>query len=298
MSFNVKQFEWFGLHKLLRRVEIRGTVVNVEPLHVGAGKASEAFEPTDQVVVKVRKADGSEIPVIPGSSWKGAIRTYVTKLMRSVGLNVCNGLAGNSCLRGEEFKEFERRRTGYEDVIRAVTNGEIKICLACLIFGSPGFASHARFFDSSTIEGYRLGYRAMIAIDRRTGAARRGALFTTEYIEPGAKFSFRIELLNMPNYAVGIIAEALLDMNMGLLKIGGLKTRGFGWVRIEDMEINVYDYASAKRIENEVPPLDSYDSPVKLATDWRNTLGNFADAWRSSVDKLKKVSDAGWRWLL
>jgi len=301
MSSSFKQFEWIGLYRLLRRVEVLGTVINVEPLHIGAGKVSEAFGPTDQVVVKIRRADGLEVPLIPGSSWKGAIRAYATKLMRSIGLNVCSGLTGDSCLSGNKFRELEKlekQGARYEDVIRAIVSGEIRICLACLIFGSPGFASHARFFDSYIAEGYRLGYRTMIAIDRRTGAAHRGALFTTEYIEPGAKTNIRIEFINLPNYAIGVIAETLLDMDMGLLKIGGLKTRGFGWIKIEDMKISAYDYTLAKKIEDEIPPLDPYDSPVKLATDWRRTLENFVDVWRSSVDKLKKVSDAGWRWLL
>jgi len=297
LSAEVAQFEWFGLHKLLRRVTLQGVVTNVEPLRVGAGRVSEAFGPTDLVVVRVRMPDGSEVPLIPGSSWKGAIRAYATKLMMGSGLNVCDGLSGSSCLRGNEFERLERGKASHEEVLRAIASGEIKLCLACLIFGSSGFSSHIRFYDSYPIGSYKIGYRTMVAIDRRTGAARKGALFTVEYVEPGAEFSFKADFINLPNYAIGAVAEALLDMDMGLLKIGGLKTRGFGWVKIKDLQIEVYDYSSGKRLDGEVPPLDPFDTPVKLGSGWRQTLEAFANAWRDSLDKLRKVSEAGWRWL-
>ena len=295
---SVENFEWFGLHKLKRIIVVEGVVTNVEPLRVGSGREVMPHGPSDLPVVKVRKAGGEEVPLIPGSSWKGAFRAYSVKLMRSVGLNVCDGIPKASCLRGNEFYEYEKAGISYSDYVRLIAEGTIRICLACLIFGSPGIASHVRFYDSYPIGSYALGYRTMVAIDRRTGAARRRALFTVEYVEPGAEFDFSMELMNMPNYAVGVLAETLLDMDMGLLKMGGLKTRGFGWVRIESLNIRVVDYAEggAKVISGSVPPLDPIDVEVKLSRDWKETLRNFANAWRSSVNALRRISEANWRW--
>ncbi len=293
---SVESFEWFGLHKLKRRVVIEGRVVNEEPLRVGAGRAM-LFEPTDFVVIKLRDAGGREFPLIPGSSWKGALRSHVIKLMRSEGLKVCDGLPGSTCLRGDEFEWLDRAGASAASIVNDIANASPPICLACMIFGAPGLASHARFYDSYPVGGYRLGYRTMVAIDRRTGTARRGALFSVEYVEPGAEFSFRVELINLPNYAVGVIAESLLDMDNGLLKVGGLKTRGFGWVRIKELSIKVYDYSSGSWLEDSVPGLDPIDSEVRLGSDWRETLLNFTKAWRASINKLRRVSEAGWRWV-
>lgn len=289
-----KSFEWFGLHKLIRRVVFEGVLECVEPLRVGAGRGAAAFEPVDLVVVKVRDASGREYPYIPGSSLKGAIRSYCIKLMRSAGLRVCDGLPGATCLRGKEFEEYERTGMDYSRVLKAIADKEIPICLSCLIFGAPGLASHARFYDAYP-ESYRLGYRTMVAIERRTGAARRGALFSVEYVEPGSRFRFRIEFINLPNYAVGVVAEALRDMDLGLLKLGGLKTRGFGWVKIVDLRVGCWDFVQGKSVER-IPPLDPMDSEVEIASSWAETLDRFCSAWRAAIPKLRRVSDEGWRW--
>ncbi len=297
MSAKIQHFKWFGFHTLIRRVFFDATITNVEPLRVGAGHEAGAFGPTDLVILKIRGIDGEEIPYIPGSSLKGAFRSYAVKLMRSVGLNnVCDGIPGNACLRGNEFEEYDRVRASYEAIIDSIANGSIKISLACMIFGSAGLASHARFYDAYVVGDYRLGYRTMIAIDRRTGTAGRRALFTVEYVEPGAKFDLRIEFVNTPNYAIGVVAEALMDAHNGLLKIGGLKTRGFGWVRIEDIKVYGYDYTSGSEFKNKIPGLDPIDSDVEIKNSWIETLKNFTNVWRSKIPILKKASEKDWRW--
>lgn len=298
MSVAAKAFEWFGLHKLVRRVVFEGTITNIEPLRVGAGRAAATFEPVDLVVVKITTADGKSIPYIPGSSLKGVFRSYVVKLMRSAELAVCGGVPGDTCLKGDEFEELEKHRASYESLVENIANALPKpICLACLMFGSPGLASHIRFYDSYPTDGYRLGYRTMVAIDRRTGTAKPRALFSVEYVEPGAKFSFRVEFVNLPNYAIGVVAESLLDMHMGLLKIGGLKTRGFGWVKIENLKVYGYDYRGGAELKDSIPALDPLDVDVKVVeSSWLETLKNFANAWRGALQKLRKVSESGWRW--
>lgn len=297
MSQASSNFEWFGFHKLLRRVVFKGVLVNVEPLRIGAGKVAAAFEPVDAVVVKIKEASGKEYPYIPGPSLKGAFRSYVVKLMRSADLNVCDGVPKSSCLRGDEFKDLETKAITPRIVIDTIASGVIKICLACLIFGSPGISSHARFYDAYPNDGtWRLGYRTMITIDRKTGTALPGALYSVEYVEPGAEFNFRIEFINLPNYAIGAIAEALLDLDVGLLKIGGMKSRGFGGMSIKSLEIQAYDYISKTRLENVIPKLDPIDLNVSIDADWRKTLLNFVNVWRSSINNLKKISNAGWDW--
>jgi len=296
LSARIQHFKWFGFHTLVRRVFFDVTIINVEPLRVGAGRGASVFEPTDLVVVKMRTADGREAPYIPGSSLKGVFRSYVVKLMRSAGLSVCGGVPGDTCLKGDEFYQYDRARASYETIIDSIANGSIKTCLACMIFGSPSLASHARFYDAYVVGDYRLGYRTMIAIDRRTGVARRGALFSVEFVEPGAKFNLRIEFVNTPNYAIGVVAEALMDMHNGLLKIGGFKTRGFGWVRIESLKVYGYDYASGGEFKDKIPGLDPIDSDVEIKSSWIETLKNFANVWRSKIPVLKRISENGWKW--
>jgi len=181
--------------------------------------------------------------------------------------------------------------------LRAVVEGSIPICLLDLIFGGPSILSHVRFGDSLPLNEARLGYRTMVAIDRRTGTARRGALFSVEYVEPGAEFGFRLVATNLPNYALGLLAEVLRDINDGVVRIGGLKSRGFGRVEFRELRVRIRDYGGKA-----LRALDPIDEGLDVGADviegsdaWR-LLNELSNVWRRSLDRLRKVSSKGWKW--
>lgn len=297
MSKDVYSFEWFGHHKLLRYFIIEAKVINSEPLRVGTGRGASVFEPVDLVVLKTYDASkGRYLPVIPGSSWKGVFRSHAYRLCRTYGLNVCEGVPGSTCLRGNEFLR-EALDASLEAKLRAIVEGNIPVCLLDLIFGGPGILSHIKFSDSLPLNEARLGYRTMVAIDRRTGASRKGALFSVEYVEPGAEFSFRLVTTNLPNYALGLLAEVLKDVNDGIVRIGGLKSRGFGRIKFEELRIRIREYGGKA-----LRALDPIDGSLDVGADiiegneaWR-LLNQLINVWRRSLDMLRKVSNEGWRW--
>ena len=275
---------------------------------MGAGPGRALFEPVDLVVLKV-KVSGKEVPVIPGSSWKGLFRSTATSLARSAGLAVCDGVPGSTCLRGDEFYELERGGGSVEEKASTIVDAKVKVCLNCLIFGSPSIHSHVMFSDSFVEGEYSLGYRTCVAIDRRTGAAYRGALFTVEYVEPGCMFNFELRAENLPNYALGLLAFIIDLIGLGIVRVGGLKSRGFGKVHFEDLRIAVYSplHELYGVDDGQLKPLDPIDSPVawtgstgRVASaegnEARNVLGKLREAWDRSLESLKKVSREGWRW--
>ena len=292
-------FEWFGHDVLLRELVVEAVVENVEPLRVGAGKAAAMFEPVDLVVLKVRDKSGREVPVVPGSSWKGAFRANSVRHARGAGLAVCDGVPDATHLKGNEFYELERERAGRSKMLSAILDGWVKLCLTCAIYGAPSFLSHVFLGDSTPKDTFSLGTRTMVAIDRRSGAAARRALFTVEYIEPGTRFSFYMRASNLPNYALGLLAENLLDLDRGVLRVGGLKSRGFGKVEFRELKIKVWEREPEGDL---LKPLDPIDSGVPLK-NWElsderawSLVKELAHTWRESLDKLRKVSAEGWRW--
>jgi CRISPR-associated RAMP protein (TIGR02581 family) len=292
-------FEWIGHHIVKRVVVVHGVVENTEPLRIGSGKGIALDSPTDLEVLKVYNVKSDRfIPVVPGSSWKGVFRSSAVAVSRSLGLvNVCDGVPKAIHLHVEEEHINEWKRLSIDEKIRRVIDGEIGLCLLCLIFGSIALHSHVTFYDSVPVGEYRLGYRTGIAIDRRTGAARRGALYTVEYVEPGARFSFRFEAINLPNYAVGLLAQVIMDIDSGFVKVGGLKSRGFGAVKFLDLKVGVHDRKSGGYVEKGViEALDPIDRPVEIVGDWRKDLEAFRNAFLSALPMLKKVSESGWRW--
>ena len=300
-----QDFEWFGHHKLLRIVKFEGKVVNDEPLRVGAGRAAAIFEPVDLVVVKiydpVRK---TYVPYIPGSSWKGVFRAHAVRVSRAQGVAVCDGVPGASCLEGNEFYEYERAGIDFRGKVELIMKGEVRTCLLCLMFGAPSIYSHVMFKDSLPTNAFTLGYRTMTAIDRRTGTVRRGALFTVEYVEPGCTFGFSMEAINLPNYAIGLLMKVVKDINLGVVRVGGLKTRGFGRVHFENVKLSTYplvkDYGIVDGVLKALDPIDTdVEWGSKEVIEGREAWGvieSFIKSWDNALPKLRKISESGWRW--
>ncbi len=308
----VKSFNWLGHHVHIRSVFIEGIIENFEPLRVGSGREATKLSPIDLPIVKIYDPNRkSEIPLIPGSSWKGVFRSSAYRICKSHGLrNVCAGLPRASCLKGGEFSNIEESRTlnEVEKKIKALIYGRVGnkwVCLLCLIFGTPGILSHVFFEDSFTMGEFKLGYRTCVAIDRRIGAALPRSLYTLEYVEPGAKFGFKLVATNLPNYALGLLGEVIREVQGGLVKIGGSKSRGFGRVRFVNLKIAVEAFDATKGVLNGVlQPLDPIDVPVKWPSEessvegedaWR-AIDGLIGAWKSALDKLRRVSEERWNW--
>ncbi len=293
------KFEWLGHHTILREFTVSGTVINLDPLVVGTGRVKG--DVADIVILKYFDPKlQAEVPVIPGSSWKGAFRSHAVRLARYEGLKVCDGLPGATHISGREFKELGERAS-WEEELQSIVTGDIQLCIGCAIFGAPGFLSHVFLGDSLPADkNYRLSIRTMVAIDRRTGASYRRALYSAEFVEPGARFTFNLRALNLPNYALGWLAEVLLDLDAGLIRVGGLKSRGFGRVKFSEIRVAI----TGKGVEETVlKPLDPIDSEVAVSKPYaegskaKEILKALTTAWRESLVRLKLVSNSGWRWV-
>jgi len=299
---------------LLRKIIISGKMRNEEPLRVGAGPGKAALSPTDLVVLKVTRADGLEVPVIPGSSLKGLFRATCVSLVRALELGACDGLPRATCLRGNEFDNIEGSSSReVEDKISLIAR--MGVCPLCLLFGSPGLASHVDFDDCYPVSKFKFGYRTCVAIDRRKGSAAPGALFTVEYVEPGCEWNFELRADNTPNYLLGLLMEVVELINAGLVKVGGMKSKGFGRVSISINSIKVvsldherYGVSSERKLRR-LDPIDvdvMWHGPLPKEGSWsveaegedaRRVIDDLREAWRSCATRLRELYDGRkWRW--
>ena len=318
---DINKFEWFGHHKLLRIITISGIMVNEEPIRVGAGLSKATFGPTDLTVLKVVKADGKELPVVPGSSFKGMLRATCIYMLRALGLNVCDGIVKATCLTGNEFNEIEERKLSAEmevtEKIKQIVNATVgkekrHVCPLCLLFGAPGLASHIEFMDSYPISDFKLGYRTCVAIDRRKGSSARRSLFTVEYVEPDCRWNFEFKVENVPNYLLGLVLDAIELVNAGLIKLGGMKSRGFGKIKIELDKVSIFslNHRQYGIVDGKLQPLDPIDKPVNWSgtlkeltaetegKDAKKFIENLRTTWHSSLTELRKCHKNGkWIWM-
>jgi len=246
----VSRFPRWISHRInVRNVVIQARVVLREPLRIGAGRREGLSSLTDLPVLRVNYG-GVEGPVIPGSSWKGGLRSHVESLLRAWKQRVCGGVPGDTCAERGRPNLTSR----LDDLLKHPTEEKREIalrmlwtelCLACKIFGAPSYMSNVVIEDSYPVElgggsrRYSIGIKPGIAIDRRTGAVKKKAFYRVEFIEPGSEFGFRMRIRNLPNYALGLIACTLLDMEEGNVRLGGFKSRGFGWVEFKDLKHSV-----------------------------------------------------------
>jgi len=293
---------WTSSSIFLREALIQGYITNVEPLRIGVGREAPLESLVGSVVLKINYK-GKTIPVIPGSSLKGTFRSTATAILRSLQLKACSGLSKETCMDAGIPNHPYQRNLGeaIESLLRIGKTSEAmelfykNACLLCKIFGAPSYSSKIIFSDayplgeSGDVLPFSLNTRTGIAIDRKTGAVFKRALYTVEFIEPGAKFRFSTTSRNLPNYALGLVSTIIRMMDSGEIKIGGLKTRGFGAVKIDKLSIKIRDYPRSE--EATLKPLDDRDQRVEL-----NGLVRMEDGWLTAEDEnawiiLKKLED-------
>jgi CRISPR/Cas system CSM-associated protein Csm3 (group 7 of RAMP superfamily) len=207
----------------------------------------------DMEFVRVETPYGRTV-YIPGSSLKGPFRNHVSTLLKGIGKNVCLLQKGSDCIlkaREERKKQEKPKKNSFflDDYKDA--------CYACRMFGSTEFASIVRFEDFfpyrlndtpeqkaksiESIEKYSY-VRHGVKIDRKTGSASLNMLFDAEAIV-GGEFFGTLVMKNPEMWQVAMIFKVIEDINLGLQKIGGMKSRGFGKVKIDIESINVETFS-------------------------------------------------------
>src|SRR5260370_22443059 len=141
----------------------------------------------------------------------------------------------------------------------------------CEVFGFGGghdVASEAvgaraliRVADAVVDEGAPVRRRQHVAIDRFTGGAREGLLYTVEALE-GGQFTFVAEPLSA-DLPGGKLAEILAllrlvleDLDDGLIGVGGGESRGYGSISVDlDAAEARGDLPTRPHARQELPPL-------------------------------------------
>jgi CRISPR-associated RAMP protein (TIGR02581 family) len=191
-------------------------------------------------------------PVIPGSSFKGALRNQVESLIRGLGrsdLWSCD-LFESPCPRPPDSFEpglAERRRDRERHWLKAVREmplaGQVEAsCTVCRLFGSTWFGSKVVVPDLSVSlsswDNRFFQYRDGSAIDRETDTAAETRKVEFEVVPPGTVFSLEMIVENPQEGTsnlvdeVGLILAGLETFNSGWSTLGGRRAFGLGRVAI------------------------------------------------------------------
>ncbi len=207
-------------------------------LHIGSGTrfVHEANGRRRLVggVVGFRADNGRFVPIVPGSTWKGAVRAVVEALTPSCQRVAVRGAPDVSQCRPPD-----------------------PLCPACQIFGAPGWRATLGFGDLAPVTGWRLEPRLVPQRYSHRNAPRRGRrLYRPEPEEPlpdqneellvvpaGETFEGALYLDGVDRRGLGLVLVALGNSPAGLpyLRLGGGKNRGLGIVDVSIVAGKVYE---------------------------------------------------------
>jgi CRISPR/Cas system CSM-associated protein Csm3 (group 7 of RAMP superfamily) len=168
----------------------------VDPLHVGSGEHRSGES------ARLLR-DHSGCPYVPGTSWKGLLRSRTAHILRSLGHDVCTDTACGGCP-------------------------------VCVAFGWTGTDANGargvlRFPDTPITTGEeQITERQHVAVNRFTGGAADALLFSEEVVEQG-ELTLNIGADGtIPRSSRAALVLALCDLHDGIIGVGGGVTRGNG----------------------------------------------------------------------
>lgn len=245
--------------RVVSRYRFTGVLTLETALHIGTGRAGSL---TDSPVLR----DALGRPFIPGSSLKGAFRAVVGRVIPNLGLQACDlfgdddscvspqkGAKNRAYLAVRRFLYTQIPREGggteAEEARRALTDTfsrpqlldeeiteehllallEDHLCPLCRLFGSPHYAARASFDDLPVLDWFQATeIRDGVGIDRDSERAVPDIKFDFEVVPAGTTFRFGLTVNNPTDQDLGLVAIGLREMQEGMVRLGGIRSRGLG----------------------------------------------------------------------
>jgi CRISPR-associated RAMP protein (TIGR02581 family) len=235
----------YAFDTLRSRIRVTGQLVALSGLRIGTG-GDTGVSGTDLPVMR----DSFDRPFIPGSSFKGVLRSTLESLLR--------GLSDDPTIQRERLAcavlvpsqrcipEIRGWREG------EASNNPRKLaqlvldhtCLICQTFGSTWLASRVAVCDLAVAPAIWFGQfevRQAVAIDRDTETAGANLLYDFETVPPGTRFDLTIEADNLADWQKGLLLLGLQRFVDGELALGGGRSRGLGRVELRSVAWSGWD---------------------------------------------------------
>lgn len=228
------------------RLELTGTLTTITALRISQGRSNE---PTGSDLPVVKDALGK--PLIPGSSFKGALRSRLESFLRGVTPSLANDpsqLVNRSFNdRVKDLKELHK----YNDAVLSLELEKITDA-ASKVFGAPWQASKFQVRDLTVKPDTWFGQyqeRDGVSIDRDTETAVDGRLYDFQVVPAGVQFEFKAIFENADTVTIqnpetgqdeeigywelGLLMVGLQQFKMQQIPLGGGCSRGLGIVELD-----------------------------------------------------------------
>jgi CRISPR-associated RAMP protein (TIGR02581 family) len=292
------------------RLEITGILETVTALRISAGRSTEPIG-SDLPVIK----DALGRPLIPGSSFKGALRSRLESFLRGIH----EDFAANPALETEwsitqeDMSKFKHKQVVTKDNPQQKEDKLHKFILEntdliSFLFGSPWLSSKLQIRDLTVHEPENNWFgqyqeRDGVAIDRDTETAGDGKLYDFQVVPAGTPFKFHAVVENADDWELGLLMIGLHQFQTEQIPLGGGKSRGLGVVKLQVNDIKWVDVRDDNNKDNVNPnKVIEYikklvNSPGKLPSDnaiplpsiWVQAL---IDTLNEKLQKIKQTTNS------
>ena len=172
--------------------------------------------------------------ILPAKSFRGVLRSQGEKILRTM-LDLNDEQWQNKAIQKWVEKHIACRPEIANRACKPIKKKDDveKLCLACQLFGAPGWRSPLELTDFSLIPGnYEIHTQEFVAIDRFTGGGKDSAKFNARAIlYPQFTGRLHLDESRLPaNWAHGLLALLLRDLKEGEMRFGwGAASKGYGW---------------------------------------------------------------------
>lgn len=219
------------------RLEITGKLSTVTALRISSGRSTEPIG-ADLPVIK----DALEQPLIPGSSFKGALRSRLESFLRGIDISLAEDPASfTSPTRNQIIKKLKE---DYQDDAILTDKLLNQTDLISRLFGSPWIASKFQVRDLTVDVDTWFGQyqeRDGVAIDRDTETAAEGKLYNFQVVPSGTNFHLKIVVENAENWELGLLMIGLHQFESQQILLGGGRSRGLGVVSLKIDQLQWFD---------------------------------------------------------
>lgn len=268
--------------ELRNRYLFEGHLVMQTALHIGGGRATLSNSDSPIVLTPEEK------PYIPGSSFKGALRSTIEKLvpllsdsakpdfvkLRSCGLlelskdtikKMKRDDLDKLCPTIRQYDVQQRLRDATPEQAENITRKIYdQLCHTCHLFGSPYSASHINVNDLYLAKNDKdeddwswsgvVQVRDGVGIDRDSETAKDGAKYDFEVVPSNAVFALSITLENATTEDLQLVSVGLSEFVHGFGMIGGKRSRGLGACHLIGLQVSALelDKELGKKVEESV----------------------------------------------
>jgi CRISPR-associated RAMP protein (TIGR02581 family) len=245
--------------------------------------------------------DSAGNPLIPASTFRGALRTFIEAVLRGLQTAQHDTLQIIT-VRGPEGRSIQQQRTvrlccdsvdkndtdAYyqgcltraivtkweaDPILRPKFDQTIAqcTCTVCRLFGTPWLAGRVQIPDLTSLGKWdgKIETRAGIQIDRETETQIAGSRYEYRAVPAGSRFAFQLSLNNVSEVEQGMILIGIRAFQQGIIRLGSRRSAGLGagylqldWAKCRQIDA---DHLIQALLNHDLFPFTEADLDARIA---------------------------------